>query len=245
MFASARVVHHKTTGLRFWRNNQWRILQPAILIANRKKPRRSGQGAWRGVNGFLVCVMVGIRSPWSFCLSFGWALVPHALQIPRWVFPGISGTVFGFTFWTVCTARTGQFKAVDPQYEQTIEGHKLGSVRMARPGRTTSDQQWRLNGLRVCDTRMACICTNVDCPQVSCRYLLRKFNGSARSYWRLDRVHTQSLPLWLKLVEFNPHVMHRPPRAIEGFGEGRRCIDHFMWCIDPLRVMQTPPPCDA
>ena len=37
----------------------------------------------------------------------------------------VIGTVFGFTFWTVCTARTGQFKAVDPQYEQTIEGHKL------------------------------------------------------------------------------------------------------------------------
>ena len=35
-----------------------------------------------------------------------------------------------------------QVKAVDPQYEQTTEGHKLGSVRMARPGRTTSDQQW-------------------------------------------------------------------------------------------------------
>ena len=41
MFASARVVHHKTAGLRFWRNNQRRVLQPAILIANRKKPRRS------------------------------------------------------------------------------------------------------------------------------------------------------------------------------------------------------------
>ena len=50
MFASARVVHHKTAGLRFWRNNQWRILQPAILIAIRKKPRRSGQGVWRGVD---------------------------------------------------------------------------------------------------------------------------------------------------------------------------------------------------
>ena len=53
---------------------------------------------------------------------------------------------------------------------------------LARLGRTTSDQQWRLNGLRVCATRMACICTNVDWPQVSCRYLLRKYNGAARSY---------------------------------------------------------------
>ena len=29
---------------------------------------------------------------------------------------------FRYTFWTVCTARTGQFKAVDPQYEQKIRG---------------------------------------------------------------------------------------------------------------------------
>ena len=29
---------------------------------------------------------------------------------------------FDFTCWTVCTARTGQIKAVDPQYEQKIRG---------------------------------------------------------------------------------------------------------------------------
>ena len=50
------------------------------------------------------------------------------------------------TFWTVCTARTGQFKAVDPQYEQTIEGHKLGSVRMGTTGendvRSAVATQW-------------------------------------------------------------------------------------------------------
>ena len=64
------------------------------------------------------------------------------------------------------TARTGQFESVDPQHEQTIEGHKLGFVRvLARLGRTTSNQQWRLNGLRVCDTRMSCIC--LDAAQVS------------------------------------------------------------------------------
>ena len=56
-----------------------------------------------------------------------------------------------------------------PEYEQRIEGHKLGFVRvLARLGRTMSDQQRRLNGLRVCDTRMSCICTNVDYAQVSC-----------------------------------------------------------------------------
>ena len=39
-----------------------------------------------------------------------------------------------------------------------------------------------------------------------------KFNGCARSYWGLDRVRTQSMPLRLEFVEFNPyHMMHRPP----------------------------------
>ena len=70
----------------------------------------------------------------------------------------------------MCTARNGQFKAVDPQSEQTVAGYKLGFVRvLARPGRTTSDQQWRLNGLRVCDTKMSCFCTKVAAAHVSCR----------------------------------------------------------------------------
>ena len=72
MFASARVVHHKTAGLRFWRNNQWRILQPAILIANRKKPRRSGQGVWRGVNEIF-----GMRD--------GWHTIPVKLLSQLWL----------------------------------------------------------------------------------------------------------------------------------------------------------------
>ena len=150
MFASARVVHHKTAGLRLWRNNQWRILQPAILVANRKAlQERAG------------CMAGG---QWIFGMRDGWHTIPVKLlsQLRLSFGPpcssnssmGISGTVFGFTFWTVCTARTGQSKAVDSQYEQTIEGHKLGSVRMARPGRTTSDQQWRPNGLRICVMRM-------------------------------------------------------------------------------------------
>ena len=55
------------------------------------------------------------------------------------------------------------------EYEETIEGHKLGSVGMARPGRTTSDQQWRLNGLRVCVTRMPWIYTELHASQVTYR----------------------------------------------------------------------------
>ena len=105
-------------------------------------------------------------SQWISGMRDGWHTIPVKLlpQLQLSFSPPCSSnssmeTVFSFTFWTVCTAHTGQFKAVDPQYEQTIEGHKLGSVRMARPGRTTSDQQWRLNGLRVCVTRMPWIYT--------------------------------------------------------------------------------------
>ena len=118
---------------------------------------------------------------WIFGMRDGWHTIPMKLLSQLWLsfgpsyftnssmgLSGISGTVCGFTFWTV-TARTGQFKALDQQYEHRTEGHKLGLVRvLARLGRTTSDQQWRLNSLRVCDTRMSCVCTNVDCAQVSC-----------------------------------------------------------------------------
>ena len=101
MFASARVVHHKTAGFRFWRNNQWRVLQPAVLIANRKKPRRSGQGVWRGVNEIF-----GMRAGWhtipvkavsQFLLSSD---RQHATKSSMGRSVILSGTVFGFKFWT-------------------------------------------------------------------------------------------------------------------------------------------------
>ena len=45
------MVHYKTAGLRTGEIINGKILQPAILIANqKKKTRRSGQGAWRGVD---------------------------------------------------------------------------------------------------------------------------------------------------------------------------------------------------
>ena len=155
MTIPAQTACHLACWVENRRNNQWQNSPTSNSYCKSKtKTRRSGQGAWRGVDEISGMRdgrhTIPVKLLSQLRLSFG----PHALQIPRWVFPGINGTVFGFAFWTVCTARTGQFKAVDPQYEQTIEGHKLGSVRMARPGKTTSDQQWRLNGLRVCVTRM-------------------------------------------------------------------------------------------
>ena len=119
-------------------------------------------------------------SQWILGMRNGWHTIPVKLlsQLRLSFGPPCSSNssmglsrytrnVFGFMFWTVCTARTGQFKAVDPQYEQTIEGPKLGSVRMARQGRTTSDQQWRLTGLRVCVTRMPWIYTELHASQVT------------------------------------------------------------------------------
>jgi len=90
-----------------------------------------------------------------------------------------------------------------PEYEQRIEGHKLGSVIvLARLGRTTSDQQWRLNGLRVCDTSMSRICTNSD---INSRCLLQYIQ---RLCEKLPEIRQSSHPadaVTIEFVEFNPH----------------------------------------
>ena len=138
-----------------------------FLLQIEKKTRRSGQGAWRGVDEIS-----GMRDgrhtiPVKLLSQFGLSVSPPCSTNSSMGLSRYKRLRFRLTFWTVCTARTGQFKAVDPQYEQTIEGHKLGSVRVARPGRTTSDQQWRLNGLRVCVTRMPWIYTELHASQVT------------------------------------------------------------------------------
>ena len=59
---------------------------------------------------------------------------------------------YRLTFWTVCTAHTGQFKAVDPQYEPKIRGTQSwfnqchGSTGENVVGSTVVDQR-----LRLCD----------------------------------------------------------------------------------------------
>ena len=174
MFATSRVVHYKTAGLRPGEIINGEFSNQQFLLQIEKKPRRSGQGVWRGVNEIF-----GMRDGWhtipvkllsQLWLSFG---LPYS-TIPRWVFPDNRNRL-RLQVLDRGTARTGQFKSVDPQCEQRIEGHKLGFVRvLARLGRTTSYQQWRLNGLRVCDTRMSCICTNSTCSagDIYRKYLL-------------------------------------------------------------------------
>ena len=119
MFATSRVVHYKTVGLRPGEIINGKILQPAILIAIEKKTRRSGQGAWRGVDEIS-----GMRDGWhtipvKLLSQFGLSVSPPCSTNSSM---GLSRLRYRLTFWTVCTAHTGQFKAVDPQYEPKIRG---------------------------------------------------------------------------------------------------------------------------
>ena len=50
-------------------------------------------------------------------------------RIPRWVFPRKRNR-FRLHVPDSGTARIGQFESADPQYEQRLEGHKLGFVRI-------------------------------------------------------------------------------------------------------------------
>ena len=121
-----------------------KILQPAILIANRKqKTRRSGQGAWRGVDEISGMRDGGHTIPVKLLSQLGLSVSPPCSTNSSMGLSRYKRLRYRLTFWTVCTAHTGQFKAVDPQYEPKFEGHNLGLISvMARPGRTSSGQRW-------------------------------------------------------------------------------------------------------
>ena len=116
-------MHYKTVGLRTGEIINGKILQPAILIANRKqKTRGSGQGAWRGVDEIS-----GMRDGWhtipvKLLSQLGLSFSPPCSTNSSMGLSRYKRLRFRLTFWTVCTAHTGQFKAVDPQYEQKIRG---------------------------------------------------------------------------------------------------------------------------
>ena len=105
------------------RNNQWQILQPAILIANRKqKTRRSGQGAWRGVDEISGMRDGGHTIPVKLLSQLGLSVSPPCSTNSSMGLSRYKRLRLRLTFWTVCTARTVQFKAVDPQYEPKTRG---------------------------------------------------------------------------------------------------------------------------
>ena len=116
-------MHYKTVGLKTGEIINGKILQPAILIANRKKKtRRSGQGAWRGVDE-ISGMRVGWHTiPVKLLSQLGLSVSPPCSTNSSMGLSRYKRLRLRLTFWTVCTARTGQFKAVDPQYEPKTRG---------------------------------------------------------------------------------------------------------------------------
>ena len=93
-----------------------------FLLQIEKKTRRSGQGAWRGVDEIS-----GMRDGWhtipvKLLSQLGLSFSPPCSTNSSMGLSRYKRLRFRLTFWTVCTAHTGQFKAVDPQYEQKIRG---------------------------------------------------------------------------------------------------------------------------
>ena len=116
-------MHYKTAALRTGEIINGKILQPAILIANRqKKARRSGQGAWRGVDEISGMRDGGHTIPVKLLSQSGLSVSPPCSTNSSMGLSRYKRLRYRLTFWTVCTAHTGQFKAVDPQYEPKIRG---------------------------------------------------------------------------------------------------------------------------
>ena len=93
-----------------------------FLLQSKTKTRRSGQGAWRGVDEIS-----GMRDgrhtiPVKLLSQLGLSVSPPCSTNSSMGLSRYKRLRFRLTFWTVCTAHTGQFKAVDPQYEQKIRG---------------------------------------------------------------------------------------------------------------------------
>ena len=152
------MVHFKTVGLKTGEITNGKILQPAILIANRKtKTRSSGQGAWRGVDEISGMRDGGHTIPVKLLSQLGLSVSPPCSTNSSMGLSRYKRLRYRLTFWTVCTAHTGQFKAVDPQYEPKIRGTQSwfnqchGSTGENVVGSTVVDQR-----LQLCDaTRCA------------------------------------------------------------------------------------------
>ena len=129
------------------RNNQWQNSPTSNSYCKSKtKTRRSGQGAWRGVDEISGMRDGGHTIPVKLLSQSGLSVSPPCSTNSSMGLSRYKRLRYRLTFWTVCTAHTGQFKAVDPQYEPKFEGHNLGLISvMARPGRTSSDQRWWIN----------------------------------------------------------------------------------------------------
>ena len=105
------------------RNNQWQNSPTSNSYCKSKtKTRRSGQGAWRGVDEISGMRDGGHTIPVKLLSQFGLSVSPPCSTNSSMGLSRYKRLRYRLTFWTVCTAHTGQFKAVDPQYEPKLRG---------------------------------------------------------------------------------------------------------------------------
>ena len=105
------------------RNNQWQNSPTSNSYCKSKtKTRRSGQGAWRGVDEISGMRDGGHTIPVKLLSQIGLSVSPPCSTNSSMGLSRYKRLRFRLTFWTVCTAHTGQFKAVDPQYEPKTQG---------------------------------------------------------------------------------------------------------------------------
>ena len=105
------------------RNNRWQNSPTSNSYCKSKtKTRRSGQGAWRGVDEISGMRDGGHTIPVKLLSQFGLSVSPPCSTNSSMGLSRYKRLRYRLTFWTVCTARTGQFKAADPQYENKTRG---------------------------------------------------------------------------------------------------------------------------
>ena len=139
------------------RNNQWQNSPTSNSYCKSKtKTRRSGQGAWRGVDEISGMRDGGHTIPVKLLSQFGLSVSPPCSTNSSMGLSRYKRLRYRLTFWTVCTARTGQFKAVDPQYEPKTRGTQSWLNQChGTTGEDDVGSTWRLESLRVCDMRCA------------------------------------------------------------------------------------------
>ena len=132
------------------RNNQWQNSPTSNSYCKSKtKTRRSGQGAWRGVDEISGMRDGGHTIPVKLLSQLGLSVSPPCSTNSSMGLSRYKRLRLRLTFWTVCTARTGQFKAVDPQYEPKTRGTQAWlNQRHGTTGEDDVGSTWRLEAYK-------------------------------------------------------------------------------------------------
>ena len=139
------------------RNNRWQNSPTSNSYCKSKtKTRRSAQGAWRGVDEISGMRDGGHTIPMKLLSQLGLSVSPPCSTNSSMGLSRYKRLRLRLTFWTVCTARTGKFKAVDPQYELKTRGTQAWlNQRHGTTGEDDVGSTVATRSLRVCDMRCA------------------------------------------------------------------------------------------